>query len=51
MRSSAVLILAAFVAEATAYYNYTFPTGFNLGQVPSNLLSTLAIVIGNDNYR
>lgn len=33
MRSSAVLILAAFVAEATAYYNYTFPTGFNLGEI------------------
>lgn len=39
MRSSAVLILAAFVAEATAYYNYTFPAGFNLGAVPSIELS------------
>lgn len=40
MRSSAVLILAAFVAEATAYYNYTFPAGFNLGEVDSTTLST-----------
>ncbi|EEA25841.1 hypothetical protein TMatcc_005920 [Talaromyces marneffei ATCC 18224] len=39
MRSSAVLILAALAAEATAYYNYTFPTGFNLGLVPSTTLS------------
>ncbi|PCH05887.1 Hypothetical protein PENO1_010580 [Penicillium occitanis (nom. inval.)] len=38
MRSSAVLILAAFVAEATAYYNYTFPAGFNLGEVSSTKL-------------
>ncbi|EED21714.1 conserved hypothetical protein [Talaromyces stipitatus ATCC 10500] len=38
MRSSAVLILAAFVAETTAYYNFTFPTGFNLGEVSSTIL-------------
>ncbi|CRG89837.1 hypothetical protein PISL3812_06876 [Talaromyces islandicus] len=33
MRSSAVLIVSALVARAAASYNYTFPAGFNLGEV------------------
>ncbi|KAH8698277.1 hypothetical protein BGW36DRAFT_425989 [Talaromyces proteolyticus] len=37
--SAAVLIFAAFVARTTAYYNYTFPAGFNLGLISQSDLS------------
>lgn len=39
MRASAVLIVAAFVATASAEANYTFPAGFNITNVTSTELS------------
>jgi hypothetical protein len=40
MRSSAVLIFAAFAAHAVAQeYNYTFPSGFDLANVSTSDLS------------